>query len=129
MKKFTRILFLAGALSVFSVTASHAQQITIRARLADPPRVAPPPRPSPNHAWVEGEWVPNGGTYMYKAGYWSAAPRPHARWVRGHGEIHPRRMEFGSPATGDKFGTKLVALVEDVRKAALTNTTSSTVCN
>ncbi len=84
MKKFIRVLFLTGALSVFGLTATYAQQITVRARLAEPPRVAPPPRPSHDHVWVEGEWVPNGGTYVYKPGYWELPPRPHARWVRGH---------------------------------------------
>ena len=74
---------------MFSITASHAQ-ITIRARLTEPARVPPPPRPSPAHVWVEGEWVPNGGTYVYKAGYWSLPPRPHAMWVRGHWRQTPR---------------------------------------
>ena len=90
MKKFTRILLLAGALCAFGLSKSSAQEVTIRARLAEPVRVAPPPRPSHDHVWVEGEWVPGGGTYVYKPGYWVLPPRPHARWVRGHWRETPR---------------------------------------
>jgi len=84
MKKIAKILFLAGAISVPGLLKSNAQQIVVRARLHEPVRVAPPPAPSHRHVWVEGEWVPNGSTYVYKAGYWELPPRPHARWARGH---------------------------------------------
>ncbi|HVV54119.1 MAG TPA: hypothetical protein VHC47_02270 [Mucilaginibacter sp.] len=90
MKKYVKILFLAGALSVFGVTASQAQQVVIRVRPAEPARIAPPPRPSGRHVWVEGEWVVKGGAYVYTPGYWALPPRPRAIWVRGHWR-HTRR--------------------------------------
>lgn len=84
MKKFVKILFLAGALTMFGAAKSNAQSIYIGVRPAEPARIAPPPAPSPNHVWVEGEWEARGGRYVYKPGYWVLPPRPHARWVRGH---------------------------------------------
>lgn len=83
MKKITRILFLAGALSVFAVTNSNAQQIVIKARLHGPVHEVRPVRPTREHVWVSGEYVPNGGTYVYKPGYWAVPPRPHQVWVTG----------------------------------------------
>jgi len=84
MKKITKVLFLAGALSVFAVTQSHAQRVFINVRPAEPVRVAPPPAPSRNHIWVEGEWEERGGRYVYKPGYWVVPPHRHARWAPGH---------------------------------------------
>jgi len=84
MKKFVKVLFLAGALSVFAATNSNAQGIYIRVRPAEPVRIAPPPAPSRAHIWVEGEWEVREGRYVYKPGYWILPPRPHARWIRGH---------------------------------------------
>ena len=84
MKKITKVLFLAGALSVFAVTQSHAQRVFINVRPAEPVRVAPPPAPSRNHIWVEGEWEERGGRYVYKPGYWVVPPHRHARWTPGH---------------------------------------------
>lgn len=84
MKKFVKVLFLAGALSVFGAVKSNAQGIYIRVRPAEPVRIAPPPAPSRAHVWVEGEWETREGRYVYKPGYWVLPPRPHARWIRGH---------------------------------------------
>src|SRR5579864_2721588 len=85
MKKYVKVLFLAGALSVLGVAKSHAQEIVVRARLGEPAHLPPPPpAPSHRHVWVAAEWVPSGGTYVYKAGYWALPPRQHAVWVAGH---------------------------------------------
>ena len=48
-------------------------QIVVRARLGRPHAVvvARPSRPTPRHVWVSEEWVPSGGTYVYKEGYWA----------------------------------------------------------
>lgn len=89
MKKITRSLILAGALIAFGVTTSKAQEIVVRARMHAPVVVARPPAPSPRHVWVAEEWVPSGGTYVYKGGYWAEPPRPHARWIPGHWKRTP----------------------------------------
>ncbi|MGN6638029.1 MAG: hypothetical protein ACTHJ8_03900 [Mucilaginibacter sp.] len=84
MKKFVKIFLLAAAISAFGIAKSDAQ-IVIRARLHAPGHLPPrPPAPSPRHVWVSGEWVPSGGTYVYKQGYWELPPRPRAVWVPGH---------------------------------------------
>ncbi|MBS1524351.1 MAG: YXWGXW repeat-containing protein [Bacteroidetes bacterium] len=90
MKKITKVLFLATALTAFGIAKSDAQEIVVRARLHAPGHLPPPPpAPSPRHVWVEGEWVPGGGTYVYRPGYWVLPPRPHAIWTRGHWRHRP----------------------------------------
>lgn len=84
MKKFVKVLFLAGAVTLFAAVKSEAQGVYIRVRPTEPVHVAPPPRPSARHVWVEGEWETREGRYAYKPGYWVLPPHPHAHWVRGH---------------------------------------------
>ncbi|WP_214071385.1 YXWGXW repeat-containing protein [Mucilaginibacter sp. dw_454] len=84
MKTLRRILFATAALVLFSTVNSSAQ-IVVRARLYHRgPAFVRPVRPSANHVWIEGEWVPRGRTYVERPGYWAAAPRPHAVWIAGH---------------------------------------------
>ena len=89
MKKIMNVFMLMSFLALFSVTASHAQ-IVVRVRPVAPVIVERPHAPSARHVWVAEEWVPSGGTYVYKAGYWSLPPRPGAVWIPGHWR-HPRR--------------------------------------
>lgn len=81
---------LASAISLFAVVSSDAQ-IVVRARLHRPGTVvvARPLRPSPRHVWVSEEWVPRGGTYVYREGYWAERPRPRAVWVSGRWHHRP----------------------------------------
>src|ERR1700761_1485242 len=87
MKKISRILFLAMAVSCFAISQSNAQVgIYVHVR---PPRphgvvVVRPARPSRAHVWVAEEWTPAGGTYAYHAGYWAVPPHPGAEWIAGH---------------------------------------------
>jgi hypothetical protein len=83
MKRVIRILMLFLALSAFAAAKSYAQEVVVHARMVghEGPR---PMRPSPRHMWVGGEWVVNGGTYVYKPGYWAEPPQPGVPWVRGH---------------------------------------------
>jgi len=83
MKKITRLLFLAVALSVLAVSNGKAQDIVVRARMHAPVVAVRPVAPSPRHVWIGEEWVPSGRTYVYKGGYWALPPRPHARWIPG----------------------------------------------
>ena len=84
MKKITKVLFLAGVLSLFAVAISNAQQVIISARLHGPLREVRPVRPSYRHVWVGGEYVPSGRTYIYRPGYWVMPPHPRTVWVPGH---------------------------------------------
>jgi hypothetical protein len=90
MKKITRLLFLAGAVTLFAINTGKAQEIVLRARLHAPVVAVRPPAPSPRHVWIGEEWTPSGGTYAYKGGYWAEPPRPHARWIPGHWRQTPR---------------------------------------
>lgn len=81
------MLFMA--VSLFAVADSKAQVsagIYIGTRPARPRGVVVvrPPRPTPHHVWVDEEWTPNGGTYVYHAGYWAVPPHPGGVWVKGH---------------------------------------------
>ena len=81
--KIVKLMCLAGAITLFAVTESKAQ-IEVHARLTAPVVAVRAERPSPRHVWVAEEWVPSGGTYVYKAGYWAEPPRRGGVWVAGH---------------------------------------------
>jgi len=83
MKKVTKILMLFLALSALTVSYSYAQEIVVHARLAARHEVRTA-RPSPRHVWVGGEWAPSGGTYTWRAGYWTLPQREGAHWIPGH---------------------------------------------
>ena len=89
MKKYGRVLMLFTALTLFAAASSQAQ-IIVRARLGRPRTavVVRPVRPTPRHVWVAEEWVPSGGTYVYKEGYWAEPPRARAVWVAGRWRHH-----------------------------------------
>lgn len=78
----------AGILAcIFSLAcmAADAQGIYVRIRPSRPAVVAHrPPAPSRAHVWVNEEWVPQGGKYAWKGGYWAAPPRARAVYVQGH---------------------------------------------
>jgi outer membrane lipoprotein SlyB len=52
---------------------------------------SPPPAPAdtvvvapgPDYVWIDGEWIWNG-RWVWRAGYWSYPPYPHAIWIRGY---------------------------------------------
>ncbi|MGZ3765812.1 MAG: YXWGXW repeat-containing protein [Mucilaginibacter sp.] len=90
--KTIRGLFLAGVLSLFSVTISKAQEIVVRARMRPPteslrPR---PAAPSAQHVWIAEEWAPRGTSYTWKGGYWALPPHPGQVWIQGHWNHHRR---------------------------------------
>ncbi len=100
MKKISKILFLAMAVSFFAVSQSNAQVgIYVHVR---PPRphgvvVVRPARPSRAHVWVAEEWTPAGGSYAYHAGYWAVPPRPGAVWIAGHWHHERHRGDIWIP--------------------------------
>jgi hypothetical protein len=89
MKKITRILMLFLAVSLFAASKNYAQ-IVVRARLSAHAHIVRPVRPSPRHVWVSEEWVPSGGTYIHRAGYWALPPHRGAIWIAGHWRRHHR---------------------------------------
>jgi len=90
MKKFVKLMTLAGALSLFAVSESKAQEIIVRERMRVPVVSARPVRPSPRHVWIAEEWTPSGGTYAFKGGYWAAPPYLGAKWAPGRWRHTPR---------------------------------------
>ena len=42
----------------------------------------PPPTPGPDYAWVDGDWIWNGG-WVWVGGHWALPPFPHAFWFHG----------------------------------------------
>lgn len=54
-----------------------------------------PPTPGPDYAWVDGDWVWNGG-WVWVGGHWALPPFPngvwyHGLWSRGWGGFHRQR--------------------------------------
>jgi hypothetical protein len=84
-----RKLLVATALCVGCGIYSTSAQIVVRARLERPhyERVV---APSPRHVWIDEEWEPRGGTYVFVGGRWAEPPHPHWRWVPGHWDERPR---------------------------------------
>jgi hypothetical protein len=47
-----------------------------------PPAETQPPAPGPDYAWVDGDWVWNGG-WVWVGGHWVYPPYPGAVWLHG----------------------------------------------
>jgi len=78
MKKILAILSIVLVLGAF---ASCGPGTTISAGLTTPVYERPP-QPYPDYVWIDGDWYPQGGTYVYRHGYW-APPRRNHVWVTG----------------------------------------------
>ena len=88
MKTWSRFLVLA-ILVLSGVVNAVAQEIIITERPVRPhyEHVA---APSPRHVWIEEEWEPRGGRYVFAGGHWTEPPRPEMVWVPGFWERGPR---------------------------------------
>lgn len=87
MKIIRKSLFaLAIALTCFAFTGNA--QIVVRVRPERPhyERVA---APSPRHVWIDEEWEPRNGAYVFVGGHWAEPPHPRERWVPGHWKDTP----------------------------------------
>ena len=84
VKRFLFVLAVALTCSAFSSSA----QIVVNVRPERPhyERVA---APSPRHVWIDEEWQPRGGAYVFAGGHWAEPPRPGVAWVPGHWKQHP----------------------------------------
>jgi hypothetical protein len=76
-------MFLALAIIMVSGIVSAEAQIVVNVRPARPHYVRTV-RPGPRHVWVDEEWRPEGGHYVWAGGYWAEPPHPRAAWVPGH---------------------------------------------
>ena len=72
---------MIGLLTGFNAV-SHAQHIFVKVQPVAPV-VERPVQPSPQHVWIEGEWVWRTDNYIWQPGYWMI-PRPHEVWITGH---------------------------------------------
>src|ERR1700740_2621613 len=90
MKKELITLFFSG-LIIFTITPASAQ-IYVKVRPVVPVIVAPP-QPSPVHVWVDEEWVPSGGVYVYGGGHWESPPHAGYRWRKGYWRRHNNEGE------------------------------------
>jgi hypothetical protein len=84
LQKFGMLLALAGSLFMASCAGSYY----VTARPAEPVYVRPA-APYAGAVWIDGDWVWNGGRYVYSGGHWAAA-RPGRIWVRGAWYQGPR---------------------------------------
>jgi|ERR1700756_1074320 len=85
MKKQLIKLACSG-LILFSLSSASAQ-IYVKVRPVVPVVVATP-QPSPAHVWVDEEWEPSGGVYVYGGGHWVSPPHPGYRWEKGYWRRH-----------------------------------------
>jgi hypothetical protein len=77
-----RVLFvLAIFLSCFSYRSTA--QVFIEARPERPhyERIAPP---GPRHVWIDEDWEPRNGAYVFIGGRWVEPPQPGGTWMPGH---------------------------------------------
>jgi len=79
VKKMLVMLCIVLGSGIYSASA----QIYVKVRPVVPV-VARVERPSPRHVWIDEEWEPRGGAYVFVGGHWAEPPRPHAMWVPGH---------------------------------------------
>jgi hypothetical protein len=75
------LLGVAIALTCGATTSSAQIYVSVHPRHDVVVRT---PAPSPRHVWVDEEWRPQHGHYVYAGGYWAAPPRVGMVWVPGH---------------------------------------------
>ena len=89
--KFLGLLIVSVLFSIFTIQAQVV--VTIRPALPRYERVV---APSPRHVWVEEEWEPRNGGYVFVGGHWMEPPYERAFWVPGRWVEH-RRGWFWKP--------------------------------
>jgi hypothetical protein len=95
MKKSFIKLFVFAFFTIAIGLTAGAQTIYVKIRPPVPTAVVVRPAPpSPHHVWVDEEWRPNGGGYVYAGGYWAAPPHEGWIWVPGHWKRHHEYGEY-----------------------------------
>jgi len=88
MKKVKTFLLLAIVALVCNAYTGSAQVfVTVRPPLPHYERVV---APSPRHIWIDEEWEPRGGAYVFVGGHWAMPPYEGAIWVPGRWRHGPR---------------------------------------
>ena len=90
MKMFRSAIVFSCVTAFFLSVANvaHAQFLTGMLPFRQPREAVTSP-PGPGYAWVDGEWVWNGGWVWY-SGHWALPPYPNAVWVSGCWMAVPR---------------------------------------
>ncbi len=79
-------------LATCAVYSASDAQFVVKVRPAAPTVIVTrPPAPSPRHVWVDGEYVSQGGQYVYTPGRWVQPAYAGAAWVSGHWKFNRRR--------------------------------------
>jgi hypothetical protein len=78
MLAFALALFLSSCAGEYYVSNQPAEPVYMR-----------PAAPYAGAVWIDGDWVWNGGSYVYRRGYW-ARPRAGHVWNRGGWHRTPR---------------------------------------
>ncbi len=81
------LLVLAIALTTSAYTSNAQIVVNVRPERPHVERIA---APSPRHVWIDEEWEPRGGAYVFVGGHWAEPPHPRAAWVPGHWVQKPR---------------------------------------
>jgi hypothetical protein len=102
MRNYIRTSLLAAML--LAGASAFGAQFSIGIQIGPPPRPRVvrvlPPRPGPEHVWIEGYWYPpEGRRYTWHGGYWTLAPYGGARWVAPR---HDGRQFFAGYWEGDR---------------------------
>ena len=67
------------------VTGISNAQIVVNIKPARPTVVVTrPAAPGPGYIWVDDDWSVQGKQYVWKGGYWSAAPKNGAKFNKGY---------------------------------------------
>jgi len=88
MKRFKNV-FVAMLVALCCTALSAQAQIYVNVRPVMPHYVRVE-APSPRHVWIDEEWEPRGGSYVFVGGHWAMPPRPGLFWVPGHWRETPR---------------------------------------
>lgn len=94
MKSIKKFLFVLAIVLTCGIYNSSAQiYVNVRPVVPRYERVV---APSPRHVWIDEEWEPRGGVYVFVGGHWAEPSHPHWIWIPGHWKRGPRG-EFWMP--------------------------------
>jgi hypothetical protein len=87
MRNIRKTLLMLGIALMCCIYSSTAQ-IVVRVK-PDRPHYERPVAPGPRHVWIDEEWEPRNGAYVFVGGRWAEPPREHGRWIPGHWKDTP----------------------------------------
>ena len=90
-------LFFSFFLLLSSCINAIQAQIHISINILPPePFIERSPQPTTNHVWIEGEWTPQGNTYVRQPGFWTVPEKDHI-WVKGEWVRNPDGSAYWQP--------------------------------